>query len=63
MAKVFSVEKFNAGSGVLFMIDSGTCMSPCPKKWCDWSPIVVINNRPKTLTATGKALTIYGAGR
>eukprot|EP00972_Heterocapsa_arctica_P113540 16437636-Heterocapsa_arctica.AAC.1 len=31
MAEVFSVDKFSSGAGVLLMIDSGACMSTCPK--------------------------------
>eukprot|EP00972_Heterocapsa_arctica_P012291 1802851-Heterocapsa_arctica.AAC.1 len=63
MAEVFSVEKFSSGVGVLITIDSGACMSTCPKAWCGWSQIVPLIDVPKAVTATGKPLTVYGMRR
>ena len=48
---------------VLLMIDSGACMSTCPRSWCPWSPTEPIGIAPKAVTATGAPLTVYGLRR
>eukprot|EP00972_Heterocapsa_arctica_P049293 7255534-Heterocapsa_arctica.AAC.1 len=63
MAEVFSVDKLSSDGGVLLMIDSGACMSTCPKAWCSWSPILPLTDAPSAVTATGSPLTVYGARR
>eukprot|EP00972_Heterocapsa_arctica_P032364 4770603-Heterocapsa_arctica.AAC.1 len=63
MAAVLSLEKVSSDAGVLLMIDSGACMSTCPRTWCSWSPIQPLVNTPRAVTATGSPLTVYGARR
>eukprot|EP00972_Heterocapsa_arctica_P096241 14199306-Heterocapsa_arctica.AAC.1 len=45
------------------MIDSGACMSTCPKAWCGCSQLLPLTDAPKAVTATGSPLTVYGARR
>eukprot|EP00972_Heterocapsa_arctica_P070629 10434192-Heterocapsa_arctica.AAC.1 len=63
MAEMISVDAVNSDAGVLLMIDSGACMSTCPRLWCSWSPTKPITDTPKAVTATGSPLTVYGVRR
>eukprot|EP00972_Heterocapsa_arctica_P104242 15363571-Heterocapsa_arctica.AAC.1 len=60
MAEILSVEKVNGEAGVLLMIDSGACVSTCPKTWCEWLELKAISETPRAVTATGSPLVIYG---
>ena len=48
---------------VLLMIDSGACMSTCPRSWCPWSSMEPIGTVPKAVTAIGAPLNVYGLRR
>eukprot|EP00972_Heterocapsa_arctica_P041161 6067454-Heterocapsa_arctica.AAC.1 len=58
-----SVEKVNGNAGVLLMVDSGACVSTCPRKWCDWADVKMDGKIPRAVTATGSPLVIYGVRR
>eukprot|EP00972_Heterocapsa_arctica_P075657 11159300-Heterocapsa_arctica.AAC.1 len=45
------------------MIDSGACMSTCPRAWCDWAEVKMDGKIPRAVTATGSPLVIYGVRR
>eukprot|EP00972_Heterocapsa_arctica_P093511 13792810-Heterocapsa_arctica.AAC.1 len=63
MAEILSVDSTNSSAGVLLMIDSGACMSTCPRDWCLWLPTRTIADTPKAVTATGSPLVVYGLRR
>eukprot|EP00972_Heterocapsa_arctica_P002296 332227-Heterocapsa_arctica.AAC.1 len=57
-----STTTLPGNSGTLLLVDSGACMSTCPREWCEWAP-VRDGDLPNAVTATGSALTIYGMRR
>eukprot|EP00972_Heterocapsa_arctica_P003547 527002-Heterocapsa_arctica.AAC.1 len=60
MGEIMSVEKVNGDAGVLLMVDSGACMSTCPRSWCDWAKVKMDDKIRRAVTATGSPLVIYG---
>eukprot|EP00972_Heterocapsa_arctica_P063141 9314890-Heterocapsa_arctica.AAC.1 len=46
----------------LFLVDSGACMSTYSLGWGDWAAVRGAD-RPRAVTATGSALTIYSICR
>eukprot|EP00972_Heterocapsa_arctica_P064812 9564414-Heterocapsa_arctica.AAC.1 len=42
------------------MVDSGACMSTCPKSWCDWAKVKMDDKISQAVAATGSPLVIYG---
>eukprot|EP00972_Heterocapsa_arctica_P010416 1533117-Heterocapsa_arctica.AAC.1 len=60
MAEILSIEKVSSDAGVLLMVDSGACMSTCPRTWCDRSALKMDGKAPRAVTATGSPLVIYG---
>eukprot|EP00972_Heterocapsa_arctica_P101736 14989118-Heterocapsa_arctica.AAC.1 len=45
------------------MVDSGACMSTCPRGWCSWSPLRPLDKVPQAVMATGAPLVVYGTRR
>eukprot|EP00972_Heterocapsa_arctica_P025606 3767992-Heterocapsa_arctica.AAC.1 len=63
MAEVIDVKALTTDNGMLLLVDSGACISTCPRNWCDWAPTSSSNALPHAVTATGKALQMYGLRR
>eukprot|EP00972_Heterocapsa_arctica_P061912 9126583-Heterocapsa_arctica.AAC.1 len=55
MAEVLEVHALTPNNGLLLLVDSGACISTCPREWCDWAPLWQ-GPLPKAVTATGAAL-------
>eukprot|EP00972_Heterocapsa_arctica_P100538 14822947-Heterocapsa_arctica.AAC.1 len=47
MGEIMCVEKVNGDAGVLLMVDSGACMSTCPRTWCDWAEVKMDGKIPR----------------
>ena len=60
ISKVHNVDPRNSDSRMLLLIDSGACLSVCPRAWCSWLPTRPTMNTPQAVTATGKPLVFYG---
>eukprot|EP00972_Heterocapsa_arctica_P071225 10520775-Heterocapsa_arctica.AAC.1 len=39
MAEVIMSNALTPDNGMLLLVDSGACISTCPKTWCDWAPL------------------------
>eukprot|EP00972_Heterocapsa_arctica_P009482 1396080-Heterocapsa_arctica.AAC.1 len=62
MAEVIMSNALTPDNGMLLLVDSGACISTCPKAWCDWAPLRP-GELPHAVTATGAALKMYGTRR
>eukprot|EP00972_Heterocapsa_arctica_P019410 2863845-Heterocapsa_arctica.AAC.1 len=55
IAEVIMTNALAPDNGTLLLVDSGACVSTCPRAWCDWAPICQ-GELPHAVTATGAAL-------
>jgi hypothetical protein len=58
--EVFELSLSEKNAGVLVLVDSGACMSVCPKAWCSWAGSAACSTIPRAVTATGTPLVTYG---
>ncbi len=60
LKEVMLVSEDQKHEGVLILVDSGACMSTCPRAWCSWAGTKLDDKIPRAVTATGSALVTYG---
>eukprot|EP00972_Heterocapsa_arctica_P113171 16435761-Heterocapsa_arctica.AAC.1 len=62
MGEVMTITTLPGESDTLLLVDSGACISTCPREWCAWQSLH--NGRlPTAVTATDSALVLYGTWR
>eukprot|EP00972_Heterocapsa_arctica_P011621 1702776-Heterocapsa_arctica.AAC.1 len=62
MGEVMAMTTLPGDSGTLLLVDSGACMSTCPREWCAWQ-YLQDGRPPAAVTSTGSGRVLYGTRR